>query len=277
MFDETKVEKLQRVEIKTKFDSVKRIFFLTSLIFMSANSFCQDNYEIQVYPSQTVDSGITMTELHSNFTPVGQAFSNGVRPTQSAFHETAEITHGFTSCFEIGFYVFTNIHSAYGWQWVGDHIRPRVRAPEKWKLPVGLSLSGEFGYQRKEYSADTWTMELRPILDKKFSWGYISLNPVLGKSFHGENEQKGFEFEPNLKFSVHAGKKIDVGFEYYGTTGSVLHSDSLHAQQHALFATIDLNISPEWEFNAGAGWGLTKSTDGFVAKIIVGRRFGNKK
>ena len=33
-----------------------------------------------------------------------------------------------------------------GWQWVGDHIRPRVRVPESC---IGLSISNELGYQRR--------------------------------------------------------------------------------------------------------------------------------
>ncbi len=58
-------------------------------------------------------------------------------------------------------------NSGYGWEWVGDHIRPRVRVPEKWHWPVGVSLSNEVGYQRRQYSTDTWTWEMRPIVDQK--------------------------------------------------------------------------------------------------------------
>jgi len=44
----------------------------------------QDNYEIQVYGSQTVAKGNTMLELHSNFTFDGQkATENGVFPALS--------------------------------------------------------------------------------------------------------------------------------------------------------------------------------------------------
>src|ERR1700681_4113140 len=61
----------------------------------------QDNYEIQVYGSETVASNATMVELHSNFAIVGrQTVENGVLPTDHAEHETLEITHGFNSWFE---------------------------------------------------------------------------------------------------------------------------------------------------------------------------------
>jgi len=104
----------------------------------------QGNFEIQVYGSDTLEPGKTMVELHSNTAIRGTTTrEEGVFPTQHAVHETIEITHGFTPWFETGFYIFTSIQPEAGWKWVGDHIRPRVRVPESWHVPVGLSLSTE--------------------------------------------------------------------------------------------------------------------------------------
>ena len=114
----------------------------------------QDNYEIQVYAYDTVPPGHTMVELHSNFTVEGsKTVNDGVLPSNHAMHETLEITQGITDWFETGFYVFTSIQPDGGWQWVGDHIRPRVRVPESWHWPVGVSLSNEIGYQRRDVLA----------------------------------------------------------------------------------------------------------------------------
>ena len=113
----------------------------------------QDNYEIQVYGSDTVAPRSTMVEIHSNFTVNGsKTVQDGVLPTNHAMHETLEITQGVNDWSEVGFYLFSSIQPDGGWQWVGDHIRPRVRVPEKWHWPVGLSLSTEFGYQRAAFS-----------------------------------------------------------------------------------------------------------------------------
>ncbi len=239
-------------------------------------TFGQDNYEIQVYPSAPVETGITMFELHSNFTAHGMPYTD-IRPTNHAFHETLEITHGLAPWAEIGFYLFTNIQSEYGWQFVGTHIRPRVSIPDYWNWPVGLSLSFEFGYQRREYSEDTWSLEIRPIIDKDTRWVYISFNPTIGKSFKGVNEKEGFDFEPNLKIAFHVNKKADLGVEYYGTTGTFSHTLPVQEQVHALYAALDLFVSKNWEFNFGTGWGLTDATDGLVFKVIIGRRIGGRK
>jgi len=69
----------------------------------------QDNYEIQVYGSDTIPPGRTMVELHSNFTVEGFKTSvGGVLPDEHQLHETVEITQGWNNWFETGFYIFTS-------------------------------------------------------------------------------------------------------------------------------------------------------------------------
>ncbi|HVO98610.1 MAG TPA: hypothetical protein VMT15_11115 [Bryobacteraceae bacterium] len=238
----------------------------------------QGSYEIQVYGSDLVERGITMVELHSNFTFMGvKAVVDGMYPTEHQLHETVEITHGFSDWFETGFYVFTSADSRVGWQYVGNHIRPRVRVPEDWKWPVGVSLSLEFGYQRAVYSADTWTLEIRPIVDKTFGRLYLCFNPAFDRSFHGPSVSKGVVFSPNVKVGYDVTQKVNAGFEYYGSLGPVTGFDPLREQMQQIFAVTDLNLSKDWEFNFGVGVGMTGATDHLVVKTIIGRRFGGKK
>ena len=68
----------------------------------------QDNYEIQVYPSETIAPKTLLTELHSNYTVEGSTTpSYGMLPTQGQEHETIELTQGITDWSEVGFYIFT--------------------------------------------------------------------------------------------------------------------------------------------------------------------------
>src|SRR5438445_1039073 len=233
----------------------------------------QENYEIQVYPYDTVEPGHTMVELHSNFTFRGsRSEDNGVLPTNHQLHETVEVTHGFTGWFEVGLYLFTSRSPEQGVEWVGNHVRPRVRVPESWHWPVGVSLSNEVGYQRRRYSTDTWTWEMRPIVDKHLGRWYLSFNPTLGRSLHGATQGEGFVFSPNLKVSYDFTKAITGGVEFYGSVGPLAGFDPIDKQQHQVFPTLDLNLSPKWEVNFGLGIGLTKSTDRLIAKLILGYR-----
>jgi hypothetical protein len=221
----------------------------------------QGNYEIQVYASEMVEPGHTMVELHSNFTFEGtKATTDGTYPTEHQLHETIEITHGFNDWFETGFYIFTSEQNGFGVDWVGSHLRPRFRVPKEWNWPVGVSLSQEFGYQRRQYSADTWTYELRPILDKQMGRWYFDLNPTFDRSLHGPPVNQGWVFSPNVKISYDFTTKISGGFEYYGSVGPVTGFDPV-AEQHQIFPTIDLNVSPKWEINFGLGVGVTRATD----------------
>jgi hypothetical protein len=250
------------------------LIFVTGCAFLSAPVRAQDNYEIQVYAYDTVEPGHTMVELHSNFTIDGsKSVQNGLLPTNHALHETIEITRGITDWFETGFYIFTSERNGQGVQWVGDHIRPRVRIPKKWHWPVGVSLSNELGYQRRKFATDTWTWEMRPIIDQQVGRWYWAFNPTFDKSFHGESVHQGFVFSPNVKFSYDFTKKITGGFEYYGSVGPATEFSPINQQQHQIFPTIDLNLSPNWEVNFGLGVGVTRSTDHLIAKMILGYRF----
>jgi hypothetical protein len=256
------------------------IFSLLCLIFMVRPLVAQDNYEIQVYGSDTVPPKTTMLELHSNFTvdgskplPGSDYTADGTYPTNHALHETIEITQGLTNWSEVGFYIFTSSRSGQGIQWVGDHIRPRVRVPDSWHWPVGVSLSTEIGYQRRDFSTDTWTWEIRPIIDKQIGRWYFSVNPALERSFHGESVSQGVEFSPNAKISYDFTKVITAGLEYYASYGQIGNFDDLHNQQQQFFPAIDLNVSPNWEINFGVGVGPTASTDHLIVKAIIGRRF----
>ena len=281
-----------RIITKTRMSSVRMelllrrlpAFVLTLTVLLIAGNrpaIAQNNYEIQVYGSDTVAPKSTMVELHSNFTaqgsypvPGSEYDGTGVYATNHAQHETLELTQGITNWSEVGFYVFTSINgNGQGWQWVGDHIRPRVRAPDSWHWPVGVSLSTEIGYVRPEFQKDTWTWEIRPIIDKQIGRWYFSVNPALERSFHGPSVSQGIGFAPDAKFSYDFNRYISGGLEYYSDYGSLRGFYSFHDQQQQFVPSIDLNVSPQWEINFGVGVGVTAATDHLIVKAIVGRRF----
>ena len=249
-----------------------KLFWL--LFVLSPILLAQENYEIQVYPAETLAPRRTMVELHSNFTFQGtKTPEDGLYPTNHQLHETIEITHGFNNWFETGFYVFTSAQSQTGWQFVGTHIRPRFRIPESWKWPVGISISNEIGYQRRQFSTSLWDWEIRPIIDKEFHGWYLAFNPTISRALQGPDTKKGFEFSPNFKASYDVTKKVAAGVEYYGSLGPITGFDPIHDQQQQIMPAIDLNLSPNWEFNFGVGVGMTQSTDHLLVKMILGYRF----
>ena len=238
----------------------------------------QSNFEIQVYGSDLVPVGATMYELHLNYTAQGSKISSGVvLATNHALHQTIEITHGFSEWFEVGTYLFLSERNGDGMRYVGNHIRPRFSIPARYKLPIGLSLSQEIGYNTVEFGPDTWTWEIRPIIDQRVGRFYWSINPVLGKALRGPSSASGFDFAPNVQVNLDVAKGVNVALEYYGAYGQVGKFATLRSTEQQIFPAVNLDFGDEWEFNAGVGFGLTNPTDHLLAKLIVGRRLGGKR
>ena len=252
-----------------------RLHCLALLFVLPASLPAQDNYEIQVYPSELVPPGATMFELHTNFTrQAGIGADPDVYSTRHAWHETLEITHGFTDFFELGYYNFTSVQPEGGWQWVGTHLRPRFSAPERWHWPVGVSISQEFGYERAAFSRDTWTWEIRPIIDQKVGRLYWSVNPVLGLVLKGPGSSEGADFEPNVQVGYDVTRRLNVALEYYGSLGPINHFAPIGTTEQELFPAINYDFGPDWEFNFAPGIALTNVTDRVLFKMIMGRRIG---
>ena len=232
----------------------------------------QDNYEIQVYASELVEEHHTMFELHSNYTLSGtKVAQDNMFASNHLVHETIEITHGFSKWFEVGAYVFTSIGSDGRTGFAGTHIRPRFAIPEEYNLPVGISLSTELGYQRLPFFGRRWLAEIRPIIDKKIDQFYFAINTTVDLSLD-KNQHDGLLFNPCFKTSYELNKKIELGLEYYGGLGAFKQFDPIQNQKHSLFGAIDLDFNPDWEFNAGVGYGLTSGTDKWIVKFILGYR-----
>ncbi|HMK84861.1 MAG TPA: hypothetical protein VK437_02790 [Steroidobacteraceae bacterium] len=249
-------------------------YFLAALAGFATAARAQGNYEIQVYGADTLAPENLMIELHSNYTIEGQKETvDGVYPTEHQVHETVELTEGLNDWSEVGFYIFTSEDDTHGVQWVGDHIRPRVRVPEAWGWPVGVSLSTEIGFQRSAYSTDTWTWELRPIIDKAIGRWYFAVNPALERTLHGPDVDQGWGFAPSVKVGYDFSRVVSGGLEYYGDFGRIGGFAPVHDQQQQFFAVVDLNVSALWEINLGVGIGATASTDHLIVKAILGRRF----
>ena len=241
------------------------------MIVLSGSVAAQDDYEIQVYRSDLTEKGHTIFELHSNFTPVGnKQYSDNIFPSDKILHETLEVTHGFSDIFEVGVYFFNAIgsdgRSGYG----GSHIRPRIKVPESWKLPVGLSLGSEIGYQRIGFFNNHWLFEIHPIIDKEFGKFYIAINPTFDWNVDKSND---FEFNPCLMTSYRLAKIADLGIEWYSGYGPINNILPWDQQHQVLFAATNIYFGDKWEFNAGIGRGLNTSTDPWIIKFIIGRTF----
>ena len=253
--------------------------FLAALLVCAAlpaaRAAAQDLFEIQVYPYDTVEPGVTMFEFHTNFTPRGsKGNEDGVYGNDRQLHETLEITHGWTKYFETGFYLETAPYVPnVGAKFTGVHIRPRFRPPESERFPFKVSLSFEYAFNRPGFDPNSQTLEIRPIFEREQGRLYLSINPDLGLAVKGPDAGAAPAFEPNFKVGWDFTHVVQAGIEYYAETGSVRHFDPWSDEHHIIFGAADLNVSPVWELNFGLGRGITGTSEQWIVKAIVGYRF----
>ncbi len=241
------------------------------LLLSTFKTFAQADNEIQVYASPTIGKRLTIVELHSNYTFKGSKYLTDPK-TARWLNETLEITHGIADNVEIGFYTFTALNPNGSFQYLGNQIRPRVTAPDKWKWPFGASLSAEFGFYRPDASAPFfWQGEIRPIIDKTINNWYWSLNPNI--DFVVSGNDKGIGFSPQFK-TVYTINKVGVGLEYYSGLGNFSNFLPIKQQEHLLGPIIDVYTDPKWEVQGGFLFGLTPGSNQQVFKLLLGRRFG---
>jgi hypothetical protein len=234
----------------------------------------QDTFEIQVYEYETVPKGKWNLETHMNFVARGTKMPEGkVAPTDNQFHLTFELTRGITDHFEMAGYLVLAHRPDGGFEYVGTRIRPRVSLPEKWHLPVDISLSAEVGFPRETYEENSVTLEIRPIIEKKIGRLQMDFNPVIGRALRGPNE-KDWDFEPGVRFGYEVTQKFDLSLEYYGSTGPLGDPLPSDEQVHQLYPGWDLKLNDNVVWNFGIGVGITPTGNKLVYKSRVGILFG---
>lgn len=234
----------------------------------------QDPFEIQVYEYVTTPKGRWNLETHFIYTARGTTVHQGrVAPSEGQSHLTFELTRGITELFELAGYVVLARREGHSPDLVGWRIRPRIRAPEHWNLPVGLSLSTEVAFPRDLYEEEDVTLEVRPIIERQFGRLLVDLNPVIGHSLKGPGSGDGWDFEPGARLGFTVSRIVDLSVEYYGSLGPVSDWLPAEGQVHQFFGGGDLQLAPNVVMNLGLGFGVTDAGNRRVLKARLGWMF----
>lgn len=258
----------------TKIMSAARILAASGPFLLASCLAAQDPFEIQVYEYETVPKGKWDLETHLNFVGDGTKEPEGsVAATNHQFHLTFELTRGLTEQIETAGYLVLAKRPDSSLDFVGIRIRPRASVPREWGWPVDVSLSLEFGYWRPAYDENEWTLEVRPILEKKFGRWQIDLNPVVGRALKGPGTPDGWDFEPSARIAYETTKTLDVSLEYYGGIGPLKNVLPKSEQSHQIYPGGDWKISESVVLNFGLGFALTKGSTDLVGKLRLGVLF----
>jgi hypothetical protein len=135
-----------------------------------------------------------------------------------------------------------------------------VRAPQRWNLPVELGLSAELEAPRPAYGGASPTLELSPILAKRFGALRLGLNANLERDL-GAGEAGGteheWEFEPSAVVAYQLSRVATARIEYHGALKEKAGPLAGSTQVHQIFPGVDLNLGKETTLGLSVGFGTT--------------------
>ena len=246
-----------------KTDSIRWFAVGVLTICIASLTAAQDSFEVQVYESDLVPVNRYELDVHTLFVQHGSTSWDGtVAPSNLQGHLAFEFTRGMTKDFELGSYLLFAERPGGVTEFAGFRIRPRVKAPDEWNLPVGLSLSAEVGFPQLQYEPNHVTLEIRPIIDKTVGRWKFDINPIVTFAFNGPEAGQGMGLEPEgmIAYEI-TPDQFRLMLEYYSALGPAHHLLAHNEQVHLLYPKIEYAFSDLFVVNAGIGKGLTDASD----------------
>jgi hypothetical protein len=226
--------------------------------------------EIQVYDGHLAEPGVFNLMLHTNFTPDGVKTPTfpGAEVADKSLNQVPEWAYGVARWFEVGLYLPLYSRDKYtGWGINGAKIRLLFAVPHAEDRRFFYGSNFEFSYNAKRWDARRFTSEIRPIIGWHLKPVDIIVNPILDTSYSGI---KNVEFAPATRVAYNFSRVWATAVEEYDNFGPLRRFNPAGQQAHQLYGVVD-HTGKAWELEAGIGFGLTRSSDRVVLKLMLSR------
>src|ERR1700704_375568 len=218
--------------------------------------------EIQVYNANIAAPGQFTIQQHLNYIPLGvkePPFPGGL-VSHNSINGTPEFAYGVTDWWEVGLYLPFAIQNQ---QFLSNSFKLRTLfvSPNAADRNFFYGVNFEFSNTTPKFSQTRFGLEIRPIIGIRNADYEFIVNPIVDIGFGKYGEA---DFAPAAPFARKIDTDLFVGLEYYADFGEIGHFGKLSDQQHTLFAVTDFKLGV-FNVNLGFGYGLTPSSDRFVA------------
>jgi len=228
---------------------------------------CAQTDEIQVYDAAIAAPGTLELTWHNNFIAHGSrvaAEPGGIVPDRS-FNGVTEWAYGVTSWLESGLYLPIYTRTATGAVlYDGFKLRALFVVPDAVERRFFYGVNFEFSVNTAHWDAHRYTSEIRPIVGWHLGKLDVVFNPILDGAYDGLSNLR---FAPATRI-MYAIRKLDLGIEEYADFGPLKRFDPRPEQSHVLFGVADWAVHGV-SVEAGAGFGLTRTSDHRVFKLIL--------
>jgi hypothetical protein len=232
----------------------------------------QDPFEIHVLEYEQLQPGEFTFEDHMNYIGKGSAAT-----AQKAFHDTYELTAGVTDDVSLGVMQLNARRPGGPLESAGWRLVPHFYVPRTWHLPLDLGLVAEFAFENPAWDADTRSVTILPILEKRLGRVQIDLNPAFGRSLHGPKTDRGWGLGLAGRVGFDGTKRFTPSLEYYGDWGPLPTFEPFLAQMHQILPGGDIRLRKNIIWSFGIGVGITPATDRIVYKSRLEISFGRAR
>ncbi|WP_244485443.1 hypothetical protein [Bradyrhizobium tropiciagri] len=243
---------------------------LIALAAVGYSSHAQATDEIQVYNAGIAAVGQLTVQQHLNYVGIGQKdppFPGGF-PSNHSLNGTPEFAYGMTDWWELGLYLPFAVQDR---QFLSDAFKLRTLfvSPNADKRNLFYGINFELSYEMPKFAQTRWGLEIRPIMGVRNADYEFIVNPIVDVGFGRYGEA---DFAPAARVARKLKDDLYVGLEYYADFGKIGNFSPLAEQQHTLFAVTDFKVG-DVDIDFGVGYGLTRASDRFVVKTIIGYAF----
>ena len=232
----------------------------------------QDPFEIHVLEYEPMHAGEFTFENHLNY-----AGQNPAAGTRSVFHDTYELTAGVAEEFSFGGMQLNARMPGGPLESAGWRVVPHFYVPRSWHWPVGVGLVAEFAFENPARDANSRSVTILPVLERRFGLIQVDLNPSFSRALHGPDTERGWGFGLAARVGVERKKRFTPSLEYYGDWGPLPAFEPLVGQMHQILPGGDIRLWKNVLWSLGVGVGITPATDRIVYKSRLEISFGRRR
>jgi hypothetical protein len=245
------------------------VIFVAPLWLLAAQA-AKATDEIQVYNAAIAEAGQFTIQQHLNYIPLGlkdPPFPGGLVSNHS-LNGTPEFAYGVTDWWEVGLYLPFSVQDQ---KFYSDAFKLRTLfvSPHADQREFFYGVNFEFSNETPPFAQTRFALEIRPIIGIRKSDYEFIVNPIVDVGFGKYGEA---DFAPAARVARKVGQDLWAGLEYYSNFGKIGDFPKFSDQQHTLFAVTDFKLGV-FNVDFGVGYGLTRASDRWVVKTIIGYAF----
>ena len=227
--------------------------------------------EIQVYRDEVTPLHRFGVEVNQSYVPAGPFEDIGLIGQVGLYRLTPELNYGIAPGWEAGTLVVTTVRGgAFDAHGVKAHLRYVAPRPEG--RPWYWGVNAEIGWTDRHLEERPWTAEVRGLAGYEGSRWVLAVNPTLETSVDGRGGEP-VELSIQSKIGYRVGERLILGAESYNTFGPVARLEPFGRQSQIVYVTADADW-PGLDLNFGVGKGLTRASDGWAIKAVIGIPLG---